>query len=218
MQDQSHTPTAPASTAPHDRPHSVTRLVHLSDIHLAPLPPFPWRHWNLKRALGYANWRLKRRFVHTRDALDLMTAHIAEREKDHILVGGDLCNIGLPLEYALGLRFLLELGSASEVAVVPGNHDIYTRLLTDPGVGRWQAFMTGDRAWDAFDAEQRLGPTFPYVRQIGQVAVIGVNTAVPTPPGSAYGRVGARQLADLRRVLDRAGEQGLFRLILMHHP
>ncbi|MEM1306030.1 MAG: metallophosphoesterase, partial [Pseudomonadota bacterium] len=123
-----------------------------------------------------------------------------------------------PLEYALGLRFLLELGSASEVAVVPGNHDIYTRLLTDPGVGRWQAFMTGDRAWDAFDAEQRLGPTFPYVRQIGQVAVIGVNTAVPTPPGSAYGRVGARQLTDLRRVLGRAGEQGLFRLILMHHP
>ena len=47
---------------------------------------------------------------------------------------------------------------------------------------------------------------FPFVRMLGGgVALIGVNSAVPTPPLVASGRVGAAQLARLAAVLERLG-------------
>jgi 3',5'-cyclic AMP phosphodiesterase CpdA len=50
------------------------------------------------------------------------------------------------------------------------------------------------------------------------VALIGVNSAVPTPPAMAWGRVGTEQLARLAAVLGRLAGVGLFRLVLIHHP
>ena len=43
---------------------------------------------------------------------------------------------------------------------------------------------------------------FPFVRMLGPVALIGINSAVPTPPLVASGRLGAAQLDAHRR---RAG-------------
>ncbi|MEL6622262.1 MAG: metallophosphoesterase [Pseudomonadota bacterium] len=202
-------------TAPNNQP---VRLIHISDVHLGPLPPFAWPHWNLKRALGFANWQRKRRHVHSTDALACITEAIKARPSDHILVGGDLINIGLPLEYATALRWLLELGPPTQVAVVPGNHDVYTRLWTDAGVLRWQAFMTGNTDPDHPEPVIAQGLTFPYLRIVGNVAIIGVNTAIPTAPGIATGRIGGEQLDRLERTLNWTRDRGLFRLILMHHP
>src|SRR3546814_8121170 len=42
---------------------------------------------------------------------------------------------------------------------------------------------------------------FPYTRIRGQVALVGVNTAVPTPPFLASGRIGADQLSRLETQL-----------------
>jgi hypothetical protein len=56
------------------------------------------------------------------------------------------------------------------------------------------------------------------VRVIGDVVLIGVDSAVPTPPMVAWGRVGDRQLARLADILRRLRGQGLFRLVLIHHP
>ena len=62
------------------------------------------------------------------------------------------------------------------------------------------------------------GEAFPFVRMLGPVALIGVNSAVPTPPLVASGRLGAEQLARLAAVLERLGGAGVFRLVLIHHP
>jgi 3',5'-cyclic AMP phosphodiesterase CpdA len=56
------------------------------------------------------------------------------------------------------------------------------------------------------------------VRVIGEVALIGVDSAVETPPLMAWGRIGERQLDRLARVLERLRSVGLFRLVLVHHP
>jgi 3',5'-cyclic AMP phosphodiesterase CpdA len=196
-------------------------IAHLSDVHLPLDRGFDLQHWNVKRVLGWLNWQRKRQFIHTRAALDLIVADMHAQRPDHIVVSGDLVNIALPSEYEAALVWLSGLGPAGHVSVVPGNHDIYVPLGAEPGVVRWTAYMKSD----AFGAEvcracftPQVGLSFPYVRAVGSVVLIGVNSAIETSIGYAHGRVGVDQLERLGRVLDHLGDQGLMRLVVIHHP
>ena len=59
---------------------------------------------------------------------------------------------------------------------------------------------------------------FPTLRVRRHVALIGLSTALPSAPFFATGRLGERQLARLDELLEQTGRQGLFRVVLMHHP
>jgi 3',5'-cyclic AMP phosphodiesterase CpdA len=191
-------------------------IAHLSDVHLSPVAGFmPW-HWNAKRALGYANWTTKRRHVHMRSIADRLVADIKRQAPDHIAVTGDLINIGLPSEYAAAAAWLRSVGEPAAVSLVPGNHDIYTRLRRDAGVERWRAYMASD-AWGAQHSEP-AHRGFPYLRRTGPVAIIGLCSAVETAPGVATGKLGPSQLAAASALLDRLAGQQVFRLVLIHHP
>ena len=61
-------------------------------------------------------------------------------------------------------------------------------------------------------------PGFPYLRIRESVAIIGLSSAVPTAPLIASGRVGRAQFAAAADLLERAGRDGLIRVILIHHP
>ena len=50
------------------------------------------------------------------------------------------------------------------------------------------------------------------------MAVIGCSTSIATPPFSAGGYFGRRQARATADLLKKAGEQGLFRVVLIHHP
>jgi 3',5'-cyclic AMP phosphodiesterase CpdA len=189
-------------------------IAHLTDVHLGPIAGFGPRYWNVKRLLGYANWLRNRRDAYQREVLDRIVADLMLQAPDHIAVTGDLVNIGLPQEHINALAWVESLGAAHAVSVIPGNHDIYSRLGGDPGTARWSAYM----ASCAQGAEHAGGDDFPFVRMLGAVAIIGVNSAVPTLPLVASGQVGADQLARLDRVLERLGRAGHFRLVLIHHP
>lgn len=191
-------------------------IAHMSDVHLAPISGLGVRHINLKRALGYANWLRKRHKIHLRSVVDDLVADLARQKVDHIIVSGDLTNLGLPGEHEAALAWLQALGPPDRVSVVPGNHDIYCRMGRDPGVERWRGYMTSDAA-GASHVEDAVGG-FPYVRMIGGLAVVGVNSAVPTRPFMAIGEVGGRQIAALARTLDRLGREGLRRVVVIHHP
>jgi 3',5'-cyclic AMP phosphodiesterase CpdA len=193
-----------------------TTIAHLSDVHLAPLAGFWPHHWNAKRMLGFANWAMRRRKSHLRAVVDMLVADLRHQFCDHILVSGDLVNIGLPQEYENALSWLHALGTPEHVSVVPGNHDIYTRLRRHAGVGRWAPYMVSD-TWGAAIAPGKA-PHFPYVRRVGDVAIVGLNSAVPTPPGVASGEVGSEQLEACRKVLHELGKMPVFRLVMIHHP
>jgi len=188
-------------------------LAHLSDVHLSPIVGFGVRHWRVKRLLGYVNWHRKRRHVHLRSVVDALTADMAQQTPDHIAVTGDLVNIGLPLEYERALDWLRSLGPPDRVTVIPGNHDIYVRLRNDPGVLRWRAYMLPHDT----GAVATQGTDFPFVRRFGRIALIGINSAVLTPPIIATGRVGEGQLRKLAALLDSLGQEGLTRVVLIHH-
>jgi 3',5'-cyclic AMP phosphodiesterase CpdA len=193
----------------------VVTIAHLTDVHLGPIAGFTPRHWNLKRALGYLNWVRRRRHDHQRPVLDRLVADLGERAPDHVAVGGDLCNIGLPQEHLTALAWLKHLGPPERISVVPGNHDIYCAPGRDPGVELWAPYMSSDAQGAAF-TDGAAG--FPFVRVVGGVALVGVNSALPTPLVMAWGCVGGEQLARLAGVLDRLAGAGLFRLVLIHHP
>jgi 3',5'-cyclic AMP phosphodiesterase CpdA len=182
-------------------------LAHLSDIHLAPLPTPRRRELIGKRLTGFINWRRARRFIHDRSTLDALVADLKGQRVDHTAVTGDICNLALPQEFPLGRRWLDTLGSPQDVTVVPGNHDIYVPIGAQLSEREWGPFMRGD-----------AGETFPFVRRRGPLALIGLNTGVPTAPFRATGRLGYDQLAALPAILDQTKEQGCFRVVLVHHP
>lgn len=196
------------------REQSVT-IAHISDVHLPQIVGFRPRHWNVKRALGYINWHRSRKRVTKADVIADLVADMKSKSPDHIAVTGDLVNVGLPQEIAAARVWLESLGPADFVSVIPGNHDIYVPMRRDAGVARWADYMAPDDYGAAFVSGDG---GFPYVRRIGHVALVGVNSAIPTPVFVAAGRVGQDQLAALGDVLDALHREGLVRVVLIHHP
>lgn len=185
-------------------------LAHVSDPHLAPLPPPRPLDLVSKRLLGYVNWLRKRRSIHRIETLDAVVADLKAQAPDHIAVTGDLVNIALSEEFIAADAWLAALGPASDVTVIPGNHDAYVRSMRHAPLRHWASYMNGQGAED--------DSYFPFVRRFGAIALVGVSSAVPTAPLLATGKVGAAQLARLRDVLTRLGGERAFRIVLIHHP
>jgi len=182
-------------------------LAHLSDPHLAPLPDPTWRELIGKRVTGYVNWRRKRRLMHRSDLLAKVVADLKASGADHIVVTGDLINISLAAEYAPARTWLASLGSPENVSVVPGNHDAYVRSAK-PHL-HWGDYMRGD------DMDR---PAFPFLRRRGSVVIIGLSSAAPSLPFTATGILGDEQIARLATLLDACADEGLFRVVAIHHP
>ena len=183
-------------------------IAHLSDPHLAPLPPVRWSELVGKRVTGYINWQRRRRFIHDPGTLAAIVADLRKQTPDHIAVTGDIANIALAAEFTQGRDWLERLGSAQEVTFVPGNHDIYVRAAAKFAGRQWGAYMSDDDAAGGF----------PFVRRRGNIALIGLSTGVPTAPFLATGWLGTNQLAGLAAVLNRLKNENVFRVVLIHHP
>lgn len=184
-------------------------LAHLSDPHLTP-PPLPMTAGNLlsKRLLSRLSWARKRRFEHRPEVLGAIVADLVAHKPDHVAVTGDLTNFAAPEEFAAARTWLHGLGSPQDVTVIPGNHDALVEAPPAQGLLQWAEFLSDTPAETAF----------PAVRVRGAVALIGVCSAISTPPGSAAGRVGADQRERLLAALTDLGRAGLFRAVLIHHP
>ena len=185
-------------------------LVHLSDPHLPPLPTARLRDLAGKRALGYLNWIRNRHKYHRREVLDALVADMKAQRPDHIAVTGDLVNLALEAEFTPAQTWLESVGTPQQVTVVPGNHDAYVRATRHRFAGAFEQYLRGDTATD--------GATFPFVRRRGPLALIGVSSAVPTPPLMATGRLGRTQLDALDRCLAQLSTEEAFRVLLVHHP
>jgi len=195
-------------------------LAHLSDTHLGPLPRARLREYfgagNRKRLLGRLSWSLNRSRVHLSAVVDALRADVRAQAPDHVAITGDLINISLEKEFENALRWLNDFGAADWISVIPGNHDAYVPLPYDRAAGLWSSYMSDDQAASSGGGTE----PFPYVRRRGPVALIGLSTAVPSPPGFATGRLGTAQIDRLDSCLGQlAGETSPpFRVVLIHHP
>jgi 3',5'-cyclic AMP phosphodiesterase CpdA len=184
-------------------------LAHLSDPHLPPLPAPRLADLAGKRALGYLNWTRNRHKFHRRDVLDTLVSDLQTQTPDHIAVTGDFVNLALEAEFAPARKWLESVGTPERVTTIPGNHDAYVRATQHRFAETFGNYFRGDDA--------SIG-MFPFVRRRGPLALIGVSSAVPTPPLMATGWLGQSQLDALDRILAQLSTGEVFRVLLIHHP
>jgi len=191
----------------------MLRLAHISDLHYSDSVNVPVSRLLNKRITGFVNFHLHRRFQYSRPLLDLVLGSIRDAKADHVVVTGDVSNLSLGAEFA-GVRDLFERYGfrPRDVSVVPGNHDRYTKgsERAQRFEGYLMPFMSGDLP---------SGPhAFPYVRLRGEIAIIGINSALSLPPLLAGGQIGIEQLTRLEAVLHHPDARDRFPVILIHHP
>lgn len=161
----------------------------------------------------------KRRHLHIPGLAKLILDDVRAQDIDHIAVSGDLTNIGMPAEHRRALAWLKRVGPPDRVSAVPGNHDIYCRLWRDQGVMRWAQYMSSTAGIQGgMEWQDRTSGIFPFVRRWGNIALIGVNSAIPTNTGSAIGEVGQSQLQRLADILKDLQQQQVCRVVMIHHP
>src|SRR6186713_57098 len=162
-------------------------LAHLTDPHLAIGARVPLGMLRGKRLIGYINWRRNRRYAHDLVTLGRIVSHEKATATDHVVVTGDFVNIALPVEYENLAVWLSSLGPHSDLTTIPGNHDVYVKGGLEMTQEICGETMRGDDG----------AKTFPFVRRRGKVAIIALNTGVPTRPFLATGALGATQVAKL---------------------
>lgn len=184
-------------------------LAHISDLHLSPMPPVGWQDLLGKRLTGYLNWKLRRHDELNSETLTSLVEHLKAQDADFTAVTGDLVNLALPFEMERAGEWLRELGSAEKLCVCPGNHDAYVPGALESAQHMWGDYLRGETLDDA---------AFPFVRRIGDLAIISCSSAVPTRPFMAIGRFDEAQAERLERILQVLGEADMFRVIMIHHP
>jgi 3',5'-cyclic AMP phosphodiesterase CpdA len=185
------------------------RFLHTSDIHLLDLSGVsPWRYLN-KRLTGRVNLALKRQRSHDGKLFDRMMDLVPQLRVDRLVVTGDLTNLALEPEFELVQRTLR--AAPVPTTVIPGNHDTYTRGSVR--AGRFESFLS-----DFMEGERIGRAAYPFFQRHGDLAIIGVSTAIASLPLYAVGQVGADQLVRLSKLLEATGAAGLRRVVLIHHP
>jgi 3',5'-cyclic-AMP phosphodiesterase len=122
---------------------AVRRIAHLSDVHiLDPRPAPSTRERTVLRLLSFA-----RVLDPTARVLKLRLALAAAMRggADHVVISGDLTEVGAPAEFRV-FADVLEASAIDpeNITLVPGNHDLYTspdawRRALDGPLRRWAA-------------------------------------------------------------------------------
>ncbi len=198
------------------------RILHFGDVHL-PLPPGAMRLSEMlhpKRLPALLNF-WARRGTKYRDGvakLNALGAFLRAHPADWILYGGDSVNFGLRgelIDAAPRISGVLEMARKGAVTV-PGNHDLYTgRSVKD--FQRWFSFGNKNERPDLAVAQGG----FPRVRFLSEeVVCVTLSSSLPHLAfWDSSGRVPARELEALKRVLDDPEIGGRpYVLILTHYP
>ncbi len=212
----------------------MTVIAHLTDIHLPPVPVPQLRELSLKRLLGFLNWHRSRKFLHNADVVERIVRDLKQQNFDHLIVSGDLVNLALEAEFVAGAEWMARLGPTENISFVPGNHDYYgsaenftarTAHHGTASVAPLSAYMQSD--YHQSDTLQPVrdflsgagnGPLQSFLKVVGEVAIIGLNSAIPTPPFKAYGELDAASLAFLEDCLPALKRAGFYRCVVLHHP
>ena len=188
------------------------RLIHLTDPHLSSLAGRTFGSVRWKRRTGYVSWTRKRQYLHRREVLERLVAAIHGESGDQYILTGDLVQIGLEEEIAEAGEWLRALAPPERILFVPGNHDVYARDSWAHVREHWHFALPPPVAGDT----SRHG--YPIRRQLGHVRLLGVSSALVTPPFSARGAIGREQFERLEAELIEGRRQGELIGLAIHHP
>ena len=193
------------------------KIGHISDLHVLDIPRselLPHRFLN-KRLVGGANLLFHRADAHSVAVVHRALERLDEEGVDHVCITGDLTNLALDSEFEAAHRLVLDIDKPYErVSVIPGNHDAYTYSAERDG--RFEYFFSDFLKSDLPQHQGSRGYPFCHLR--GEVAVIGLSSAVATPPLFATGLVDDEQLEHLQTLLDDDTVKSRFKVVMVHHP
>ena len=194
---------------------AITRIAHIADIHLPPVADSRPVGLSFKQFLGHLSWQRKRRFQHKEEILQRLIKDIKSQSCDHLCICGDMTNLSTKLEYQRATLWLHGIGDARDISIVPGNHDAYHHRFAKMMRLYWSPWMVD---------KDGMHVGVPFVRQVNDVAIIGVSSAVLTAPFMANGRVTKEQISAVRSILDGLAEEEIktgrtfYKMMLIHHP
>ncbi len=188
------------------------QIAQISDLHVLDLEAVHIRDFMNKRLTGGLNLLTGRRNAHPIEVMERLVEDLSVQAPDHVVVTGDVTNLSLPGEFQRASRLLRTLGGYDRLTVIPGNHDIYT------------AGAQRQRRFESYFGHLLFGPDaseddwiFPAVKDLGNVVIVGLCSALPTAPMMAWGRVGAEQLKRVREKLAGLEQPKRFTIGLVHH-
>lgn len=181
-------------------------LAHLSDLHLTDPLLGSGAPLRAKQRLGRASWRRRRCHIHQPRVLAALATDLHAQAPRQIAISGDLVQVGLQREFEQAADWLAGFAPPSRLLLVPGNHEAYVPNAWPAGREAWRPYLQG-----VADGE-------PWLLRRGPLLLIGLSSAVPTWPGLATGTLGRAQLAALETALVQGAREGLFRVVVVHHP
>ena len=182
-------------------------IAHISDIHLPTTRP---RLQELvgKRFLAFLSWHHKRKKIHRPEVTQALLKDMRAQQPDHICVTGDVVNASFKSEFEQAMKWLEDLAPPKHISFVPGNHDALVKSAEQ---------QKGRYFWRWAESDDHSNK-LPYIQRKGKVAFIGLDSAVATLPFLAQGELGEEQLARLAACLQQTKDEGLYRVVLIHHP
>jgi 3',5'-cyclic AMP phosphodiesterase CpdA len=183
------------------------RVAHLSDVHLLENGPGVGTAYSLStRIVSYARSLTPlKRAANLRRAL----AEAVRLEASHVVISGDLTEIGSDAQFATLARALHDSGiTPDRITLVPGNHDAYT---TPDG---WKRALDGPLA--AFRASSAAEPG--QVVDRGEVVFLPIDSTCYQSIARSGGELTEETAIALeRRLVDTAFQQRPL-VLVQHHP
>lgn len=189
---------------------ATVRIAHFSDVHVLSMRGARPAEFLGKRASGALNLALARARHYRVEIFEALLRAIEQLRPDHTVCTGDLVNLALESEFERVHLLLERTFSASDLTVVPGNHDYYARDAAES--------RRFERHFSQWIPSIEPGHTYPVLRLVGPVAILGLSTAHPSLTFMATGTVGDAQRAAAADALARPEVRARFRLVALHHP
>jgi len=190
------------------------RLAHVTDPHFRSFEGARLGDFLNKRAVGALNIVVNRRRKHKMELLEALGEDLRAQRPDHVALTGDLSNVAIEGEWRQALRWIDATGTGPEaMTVIPGNHDAYVADVVEA-----RAFETLFAAYQSSDLSPPASTSYPFVRFRGPLALVAINSCVPTGDLGAWGTIGEAQLARVEAILRDPALSGKARVVLLHHP
>ena len=191
------------------------RIAHFSDTHVLSLKGVGVREFLNKRMTGAVNLAFNRAKHYRVEVFEQLLDAVLAVEPDHSVCTGDLVNLALEPEFVRVRELLTERFEAENLTLVPGNHDYYTKGAVQEGL-----FESYFKEYLPQDLESESTPESPYpiTRNLGDVVIVGLSSAIPTPSFMATGEIGESQRDQLKTLLSHPTAQESFKLLMLHHP
>ena len=200
----------------------VTRIAHFSDTHVLSLKGVQLRDLLNKRLTGAVNLALNRAKHYRVEVFEQTLDAILAAKPDHSICTGDLVNLALQPEFDKVRELLISRFEPSELTLVPGNHDYYTKEASL--AGRFESYFVEylpqelEELKTAVTDQDDQRQHYPIIRILEEVAIIGLSTAIPTASFMATGELGSAQLTRLEQGLSHEAFRKRFSLLMLHHP